>query len=475
MLKHSIIYLLIRIVNGFLGLAAVYALTRILSAEQYGVYALGMAGIGLCGSVFFQWIAVAFSRFYAAHADDPDVLLAEVYRIFFRIAIVGVAVTVTYAAWSPIHSVTPLLALSVGIGAIAMGLHSLGLQIANARGLPLNYGLLTASRGAFALAFSVALVLSGFGSTGAVFGVAVACLFSVVLFGARRKSKTQHNSPALRNQLIVYGFPLTLTYFATMVLDVSDRFMIGWWLGASAVAGYAAAYDLTQQIVGAIMNVLFLTAYPRVVAAWEVGGALAASQAMLPLYRAMLLGVPLIAGVFIGCAVDISQLFFGISIRSDASKIMPWVALAISMACIKSYFLDIAFQLEKKTYVQVRISMVMAVLNVVLNVVLMANFGVIGAAIATAIAFSIGMALSWWFGRGLGIYFLCGRDLISMVFTLLIIILVMHAYAGSSYGAIPDMLLRLLCVAVAYVVCVLITDLAKVRSYFVLKLRPALR
>ncbi len=475
MFKTSLIYFLIRAINGVLALATIYILTRLLSAEQYGLYALGMAGIGLCGSVLFQWIAVAVSRFYAAHVAEPDVLLTEAYRLFFRIAIVGLALTAIYAVWSPMPAVTPLLTLAIGVGAIAMGLHSLGLQVANARGLPVSFGLLTASRGAFALAAAVAFVLAGFGGAGAVFGVALACVLSVAFFGARRQTTVRHNSPELRRQMIVYGLPLTLTYFATMVLDVSDRFMIGWWLGAPAVAGYAAAYDLTQQVVGAIMNVLFLAAYPRVVAAWEAGGATAASQAMLPLSRAMLLGAPLITGIFIGWASDISQMVFGISVRSDAAQIMPWVAFAIAVGCLKSYFLDIAFQLAKVTHMQVRITVVMAVLNVVLNILLMPNFGVVGAAIATTVAFSIGAILSWLFGRRLCIYPARARDVIIMLFTLLAIIMAMYISPTSSYGTVFDAVLRLLVGLAAYVAVVSITDLAGARSSLIFKIFPVFK
>lgn len=464
MFKTSLIYFLIRAINGVLALATIYILTRLLSAEQYGLYALGMAGIGLCGSVLFQWIAVAVSRFYAAHVAEPDVLLTEAYRLFFRIAIPGLALTAIYAVWSPMPAVTPLLALAIGVGAIAMGFHSLGLQVANARGLPVSFGLLTASRGAFALAAAVAFVLAGFGGAGAVFGVALACVLSVTFFGARRLTKTRHNSPELRRKMVVYGLPLTLTYLAVMVLDVSDRFMIGWWLGTPAVAGYAAAYDLTQQTVGAILNVLFLASYPRITAAWESGGALAARQAMLPLARAMLLGAPLVAGLFIGLAPEISRFVFGVAIQADAVQVMPWVAFAIAVGCLKSFFLDIAFQLAKVTHMQLRITAVMAVLNVALNVVLMPKFGVVGAAMSTTAAFSLGAIMSWWYGRRLDVYPIGTREVISMVIALIAIVLALRFAPVSGIGGLTEAALRLFMGLTIFTIAVMVMNLSGARS-----------
>lgn len=471
MFKTSLIYFLIRAVNGVLALSTIYILTRILSAEQYGLYALGIAGIGLCASVLFQWIAVAASRFYAAHLVEPDILLTEAYRLFFRVAAAAMLIAGIYAAWLPVPAVTPVLVLSVGVGTVAMGLHNLGVQVANARDQPFRYGLLTASRGALALLGAVLFVQAGFGGVGAVLGVALACVLSVIFFGARRQTNARPNSPELRRQMVVYGLPLTLTYLATMVLDVSDRFMIGWWLGPSAVAGYAASYDLAQQTVGVALNVFFLASYPRITAAWEAGGAPAARQAMQPLSRAMLLGAPLVVGIFIGLADDISQVFFGEAVRTDAARVMPWVAFAIAVGCLKSYFLDVAFQLAKVTHMQLRITVVMAVLNVVLNLILLPKFGVVGAAVATAAAFLLGAVMSWWFGRRLGVYSAGKRDVLSMMAALLAIVLVLHFAPTGIDDGLFDVAFRLLAGLVGYAVAVLLTNLADVRSGLMYTLR----
>lgn len=471
MFKTSLIYLLIRAVNGVLALGTIYILTRILSAEQYGFYALGIAGIGLCASVLFQWIAVAVSRFYAAHLFKPDALLTEAYRLFFRVAGAAMLIAGIFAVWHPVPAATPVLVLSVGVGAVAMGLHSLGVQVANARGQPLRYGLLTASRGALALLGAVLFVQFGFGGVGAVLGMTLACVLSVIFFGARRQTNARHSSPELRRQMVVYGLPLTLTYVATMVVDISDRFMIGWWLGPSAVAGYAASYDLTQQTVGVALNVFFLASFPHITAAWEAGGAPAARQAMRPLSRALLLGAPLVTGIFIGLADDISQVFFGEAVRADAARVMPWVAFAIAVGCFKSYFLDVAFQLAKETHMQLRITVVMAVLNVVLNLMLLPKFGVVGAAMATAAAFLLGAVMSWWAGRRLNVYPTSKRDVLSMVSALLAIVLVLHFAPTGIDGNLFDVAFRLLAGLAGYAAAVLFTNLADVRSGLMYTLR----
>lgn len=455
-------------VNGAIALATMYFLTRMLTPTEYGVYALGVAAIGTLSSMLFQWIAVTVSRFYALHLANPDVLLGAAYRIFIPLATLFALACAAYSLWLPAGGPTLWLVIAVGSGTIASGLHLVSIQVANARIEPLRYGLLTASRGALALLGAVLFINAGFGGDGAVFSAALASIAAVLFFGQRRRDKSVRDDGQLRRQMIAYGLPLTVTYIATMILDYSDRFIIGWWLDASAVAGYAAPYDLCQQTVGVALNVFFLVSYPRITRAWEQGGASAARQAMVPLARSMLCATPLVLGVFAGMADDISTLIFGSGIRRQAAQLMPWITVAVGVAFCKGYFLDIAFQLTRTTRTQSKIIVVMALLNVALNVVLLPYLGIIGAALSTLIAFSCGALMSWWLGRGLAIYPVGRRDLAAAVFVFCALMLVLRYEPWSASLAQPwAFASRLLLALGAYLFVALAVNLGN--------LRPALR
>ena len=470
MFRTSAVYFFIRAINGILALTSIYVLTRLLSPEQYGIYALGVAGIGLGSSVLFQWIAVAVARFYSAYVAEPDVLLTEAYRLFTRIAAACTCLTIFFLILKPMPTATPVITLAIGIGTIAMGLHSLGLQIANARGTPISYGLLTASRGALALAFAILFSQAGWGGAGVLFGISLASVISVICFGIRRKTKSRFNSINLRRQIISYGLPLSLTYLANIILDVSDRFMIGWWIDAAAVAGYAAPYDLAQQTVGTALNVLFLSSYPRITRAWESGGMRAANKEIYTLSRTMQFAIPLTVGVFVGFSLDISNIFFGEAIRAEAARVMPWVALAIAVGCFKTYYLDLAFQLVKTTHVQLQITAAMALLNVVLNLFLIPLHGLVGAAMATTIAYFFGALLSWWRGRKLGFNLLTGTDLTKTIVVLFIFIFA----ANLSFDAVSEgyikVLIRLVITLTFFSVAALAINLAGIRNSLFKKL-----
>jgi O-antigen/teichoic acid export membrane protein len=462
MLKASFAYFSIRVVNGVLALASISLLSRLLTPEQYGAYALGVAGIMFCGSVLFQWLAVGVSRFHARYSDSPDALIGEALRLFSYIAFCAAVVTVAVILWSPSDRFSGGLVIATAAGAIFMGLHSLGLQIANARSDPLRYGLLTFSRAGVALLAAVLLVNAGFGAVGAVSAVALGNIAAVFLF-ARQNFRLPAPDRALRQKLVKYGLPLTLTYMATMVLDVSDRFLIGWWLGPSYVAGYAAAYDLSQQTVGAFLNVFFLAMYPKITTMWENGGVPAARAAMSRLFNAFGLGVPLVGGFVVGLSPAISQVVFGEGIRQQAQEILPWIAVAACVGCLKSFFLDIAFQVAEQTGYQLRITAFMALTNVGLNCILIPEFGVLGAALSTVVALLLGTGLSWHYGRAVGIYAVPFRTLANMVLVFIAVSGAMRMVSSVGAGIQGAMISLLVGIAV-YSTLVLLTNLGGVRT-----------
>lgn len=403
-LGASAAYLAVRSVNGLLALASLAVLTRLLAPADYGRYALGMAAITVLATVLFQWLNLALARFHAAHAKREDLLLSVAHRLFFAIAAVLLAFAGMLAAVPPLAGLPVAAGLMIGFGAAALGLHNLHLQIANSRGQPLRYGLITAMRAALALGLATVLILAGLGATGALVAFAIGCLLAVALFGTRWRAASVGDRKAVVRQLLTFGLPLSLASLSTMVLDTTDRFLIALWHGSAAVAGYAASYDLTQQTVGVALNVFFMAAYPRVTAAWEAGGADAAHATMVPLGRALLLAGPLLVALFTGFAPEIAALMFGSGIRADAGHVMPWIALAISIGCVKTYFLDVAFHLTRSVAILLRIALAMAAFSVALNLALIPSLGYLGAALAAVAAFTLGAALSWWFGRASGLY-----------------------------------------------------------------------
>jgi O-antigen/teichoic acid export membrane protein len=114
------------------------------------------------------------------------------------------------------------------------------------------------------------------------------------------------------------------------------------------------------------------------------------------------------------------------------------------------------------------------VLNVALNLTLIPKFGVLGAAMSTAAAFSMGAVMSWWFGRRLRVYPLGMRELFSMVLSLLAIIFIVKSMPTITDDGLFEASLRLIAGLTAFTVVALLTNLAGARCVLLQKLRSIL-
>lgn len=432
MWRHTLQYFGIRVINGLLGLGAIYVLTRLLNAEQYGLYALGMASINVAASILFQWLNAGIARLSSTYSNAQAVFYDEVQWLFKMIVITGLIVLLIWLIMRPEKAISAELSIMVGIAAMTMGSYNMHLQIHNAHLKPQRYGMMSTSRAAFLLVFAGTASWLGLGANGALAGVMISCLLSVFIFGHRFTStdKARQRSLEVRSKIVSYGAPLVLTYAATMIIDVSDRFLIGWWYGPASVGGYAASYDLAQQTIGMVLSVFYLAAFPRITKAWETGGSTSARESIEPLARALLLAAGATAGIFIGLSADIAHFMFGPELRKDATLVMPWIVSAIAIGCIKGYLFDIALQLERRTSIQLRITIAMATINLALNFALLPSFGILGSAVAATSAFAIGAIVSYLVGKRVNVIPPIRVDIIKVALSVAIMIIFLRWLAG---------------------------------------------
>ncbi len=409
MLRHASIYFLFRAGNGVVALLSLVLLTRWLPAEQYGRYALGISGANVIAALGFQWLNVSVGRFHGSRGIAARPLFETAQRCALVLGVAILAGALLLAALAGPLTGSSGFILTVAALGVTLGVHGLHLQFLNALQEALRYGWLTASRAWMALGLSLAAVCSGGLATAALAGTLVGSAAAVALFGARKPSPPDAgdaaaHAGAIAPELLRFGLPLSLTYLSIAILDAADRFMLNHWHGPAAVAAYGAAFDLVQQILGAALNVLYLAAYPKIIAAWERDGGEAAKAALAPLRRAALTLAPLGALLFAGLAPEIAGFMLGTQVSASAAAVMPAIAVAVAFSGMRAFCFDIALHLRRATRLHVTMTALMAGLNIALNVLLIPRFGALGAAAASAAAFSLGAALSLWFGRTDGLF-----------------------------------------------------------------------
>jgi O-antigen/teichoic acid export membrane protein len=465
MFAHSVLYFLVRAGNGILGILTLSVFAHTLSPAEYGAYALAVSTSAILCAVGFHWLSVAVGRFYPLYRDNPEIVISSASRGFWLATVAVVLVAALAFSFGVGFGVSPSVLLLLVALAIVQGRYNIILQIANAQGAPLTYGLMTWVKAAVGLLSGWALVVvAGIGERGALLGLLVGTLVIVTACDPGWRSRRVPGPAAreLSEKFFRYGLPLTVTSLATVAVDVADRFMIGWMLGLTHVAPYSVAYDLVQQSIGMLLGVMFLAAFPVIVRRLKDNGDVAVRIHLQQLASAYFaIGIPAATGLAV-LADDIAAVVFGDALANDAASVVPWLSCAILIGSLKSYFLDIPFQLRHATASLGYVALGMVAVNIAANLLLIPRFGILGCAWATVAAFLSGSLASWYYGRRLLLLPWPATDLIKAGFGSLIMA------AGLGYVSLPpspgSLMLKVLVGGTVYAILATVLNIGGLRA-----------
>lgn len=396
--RHSSFYLLARGLPGLINFLAIAVYTRLLPPDEYGRYALVIAGVGFCNVLLFQWLRLALLRFLPVHEDDKSPLLSVIALSFILLNVfsgaVGLGLVWQWAApaWkSLILLAIPLLWMQAWF--------EINLELFRSQLAPLRYGAAALLKAAVALGVGTLCVLSGLGAHGPLLGLLGGMALALVLWTRNQwRGISLRVSRPLTMELLRYGLPLAMTAALIFIVSASDRFIIAWLLDEAAAGSYAAAYDLAEQPLILLMMIVNLAAYPLAVRALEQQGREAARQQLRENGVLLLfLALPATVGIVL-LAPGIVQIL-GVGFRATGTAVLPWVATAALLSGVRAYYLDLAFQLGKYTAGQVWVVAAASLVNIALNLWWIPVFGAVGAAYATLVAYLAAFCLSWAIGR----------------------------------------------------------------------------
>jgi O-antigen/teichoic acid export membrane protein len=228
-------------------------------------------------------------------------------------------------------------------------------------------------------------------------GLAVAAL-TWTLFGnkTRPHPETGNFSRPLYWELFAFGLPMMIGYeMSGIALAVGDRYVIEGTIGEGPLGLYAAAYNLCQYVQAVFIASVGQAIMPIYMQMWDQKGRDETSDFISrSLRRYLLFGAPVVAGL---AAVGPELLP---SLASDkyasAGIILPWVIAGMVLDGAQA-MLGAGLFIHKKTRTIMVIVFSSAVINIVLNIILVPRIGVVGAAIATLVAYaasSLAMAIA---------------------------------------------------------------------------------
>lgn len=393
----------LQIAQAVIGFGAIAAFTRLMSAEEFGRYALALSLSMTAHTLLFTWAEAAAFRFFAtARAENR---LAHHFATLIAIAAaLTLGVIGLTAAALALVGVSSEMAGIVAFAASAAVLRFI-LRIARESDRAAlrftRYALFETAYLVLGFAAGAAfLVAFDFGAAAPFAGLltagAVLALFDAPFWVAAGKGGAASAETALR--YAGYGAPLALALALDLAVQSVTRVLLAGQAGEASLGAYAAAFGLARplDVMFAGLGAAFA---PLVFAAYEENGADAARDAARKGFTLLAaITIPACVGIAM-LATPITAVIVGPALRAQAALALPWLALAGLFTGFSLYYFSEAFQLAKRTGVRAFLMLAPGALQVALTLWLAKLWGAQGAAIAAAAAGLFSMAMLWAFGR----------------------------------------------------------------------------
>ena len=401
LLRHASGYLAAMIIQALSGLVLLALLTRLLSADQFGRYALALALLQIAGGPLFHWCRALVTRFLlSSERDGRRAALLATVRLGMlgtgavaALLVAGIAAAglISPDATTLLLAVLPTMLLQTAFQ-IRTDLHRAALRQARCAAM-------TAGQSLLGVALSLLLAVpAGLQAIGAVLGLALSCGLCLLLDRAEPPQAPIHRARPLPwrelRPMLGYSLPMTIITGLETLLQSGDRFIIAFLLGDAAVAAYAAPQTLAARSIANLCAATAAAGLPIVIARFERDGPRAA-RAALRQSAELMLAITLPATVaLIALAGPIADVMIGPALRGAARVLLPLVALATLMNGLSNHYVAHGFQLARRTGTEILAILPAVGIGAALNLLLVPRYGVLGAGYALLAAQACYLAAS---------------------------------------------------------------------------------
>lgn len=314
----------------------------------------------------------------------------------------------------------------------------------------------------------VYLVLSGWGILGAVIGLLVADILMFFVMSIFVILDLGVSLPRFKNikEYLSFGMPTVPGNLSSWIVNSSNRYVIGLLMGTTFVGYYSPGHTLGNMINMFIVPISFMltTALSKHYDEHELEEVKVILSFSLKCFLA--LGIPSAFGISLLSRPILEELSTP-EIAAQGYMVTPFVALSVLFLGVYAVMAQIIV-LEKKTVITGTVWIVAAVLNLGLNFLLIPYMGILGAAVATLVAFALTSILTVYYSnRSLKIHFSLNFIFKSIMASLVMSLLLLNL---DPVGAI-ELLLAIASGALVYfVVLILLRGITVGEIYFLKEL-----
>jgi O-antigen/teichoic acid export membrane protein len=379
------------------GAVAIY--TRLLDPVSVGAYALLLSASLLGSSIGFSWLRGGAFRVAAGLGKElqPN-FAATVGVLFFGTSIVTAAIvcTVLHLYRPSLHLLTLIL---VAFAVIMSAWNELNGSMLQARLSVVAWGLLSFSRAACALVFSLLLIRAGLKTDALLGGFVLGNCATLMWLGLWRPGIGGAFDSSLFRKLFLFGWPSSINAALAQLSPTFQRYVLAAAAGTSAVGLYAVSQDFASQTILVLVGSVSLAGIPRAIKAKDQAGPSALAE-QLRANASLIFAIAFPAAIaLVVLAGPLSAVVFGAKFRTGADVTMALIALATLGAGLRTYYFDQAFELAFETRPQAVISVTGTAIALLASLTLIPRFGAVGAGCASLTTSTICLLMSAVWGR----------------------------------------------------------------------------
>jgi O-antigen/teichoic acid export membrane protein len=378
----------LRIAQALVGFGAIAAFTRLMSAEDFGRYALALSVSMAAHALLFAWAEAAAFRFYAT--SQAARRLSDHYA-----TLTAIAVALALATLFALSFVITRIGLpqdAATLAAFVTGSTLLRFMTRMARecdraGLAFTrYAVLETAYLALGFAAGIALLLVfDLGAAAPFAGLALGGMIVVLADAPRlvKEAKGGYVTFARARRYAGYGAPLALALAVDLGVQAFACIILTAQTGDASLGAYAAAFGLARPLELIFLGVSAAFS-PLVFAAYEQKGAeearAAARRAFATLVAATL---PACVGLMLA-SEPLAALVVGEELRVQAAMALPWLAVAGLFSGFTLYYWSEAYQLTHRSGRRALLMLAPGAVQLALTFLLARDHGAVGAALAAA-------------------------------------------------------------------------------------------
>lgn len=386
------------IIPALLNVVSIMIFTRVFSAEEFGVYTIIASTLTLIATLISQWIMQSIQKYRPLYQAEKKLEFFNKYlliTIHITLIIASLAMLFIYLLGLIFKlEVSPYFILNLSLIVIFQALFLIGVTIYQSDLQSKKYRFFQLINAVLKFSLTIGLIFFLTKKIEIIFlGILISYLFTIILIYKDLKLPTKYYSEFYKDKeyikfiksFISYGFPMIGWFLGNSILSLSDRYMLGILRGSEEVGIYSANAQLVFVGLGLVCSPILSAAHPIIMKASNNKNDQIVQKIIKKFSTIFLLVIPPML-LYIALFKDIIvEILLGNPFR-EGSIIMPILLVGIFFWNFSMYGHK-GHEIKGKTKLMFLFVVISGVVNIMVNLILIPEYGYVGAALATLIAY----------------------------------------------------------------------------------------